>query len=430
MDLLLWLSLLSIVFLLILSGVLSGSETAFTAVSRAHIHQLAKSGNRRAFLVKRLHERKEELISALLFGNNTANILASVLLTTTVIRVFDHNAVFYATILLTFVIFIFAELLPKTYAFTYANRSALLLAPFIHILIRILSPITHTTHKCVMAILKKFGFTLENSLVRTSEIELRGVIDLHRGEEKEIREERAMLQSILDLDSVEVKQVMTPRGECVTIDASLPPREIMDIVLNSRYTRLPLWQGDTDNIVGVLHAKSVLRALQKLDGDIDQITILDIASKPWYIPNATTLFDQLQAFRHKKEHFAFVVDEYGSILGIVTLEDILEEIVGDIEDEQDLGMEDVLAEPGGTYVVNGRETIRDLNRAFEWQLPQDKAATIAGLIIHKARRIPRVGEELHFYNFTFQILSRRRYKITSLRIIPPYETETDTTVSP
>lgn len=421
----LWLPLLSIVLLVILSGVFSGSETAFTAASRPHIHQLAKNGNRRALMVKRLHDRKEELISALLFSNNAVNILASVLLTTTVLHFFDHQAIFYTTILLTFVIFIFSELLPKMYTFTHANRTALLLAPFLHLLLVILSPITNTVQKYAKAILKKCGVPLENSFVQSSETELRGIIDLHRGQEKEIREERAMLQSILDLDTVEVKHVMTPRSDCVTIDASLPSKEIIDLVLNSRYTRLPLWKDDTENIVGVLHAKSVLRALRQHNENNNQINILDISSTPWYIPNTTTLFDQLQAFRNKKEHFAFVVDEYGSILGIVTLEDILEEIVGDIEDEQDISMTDVLAEPGGTYVVNGRETIRDLNREFEWQLPQEKASTIAGLITHEARRIPGVGEELHFYDFKFQILSRRRYQITSLRIIPPTSTETN-----
>jgi Mg2+/Co2+ transporter CorB len=254
---------------------------------------------------------------------------------------------------------------------------------------------------------------------------LRSAIEEHTGEPgeeaSEIRQERAMLRSILELAEVTVGAVMTHRRDMVTIDADLPPAEIVDAALASPFTRLPLWQGEPDNIVGVIHAKSLLRAVR---GTLDHLNVVALASKPWFVPDATSLLDQLTAFRARREHFALVVDEYGTLLGLVTLEDILEEIVGDITDELDTNVAGVFPQPDGSTIVDGRVTVRDLNRQFDWNLPDEEDySTIAGLVIYEARRIPAVGQTFTFFGFRFEILKRQRNQIQTVRIRPPAKTE-------
>ena len=254
---------------------------------------------------------------------------------------------------------------------------------------------------------------------------LRSAIEEHTGEPgeeaPEILQERAMLRSILDLAEVTVGAVMTHRRDMVTIDAELPPAEIVDAALASPFTRLPLWQGEPDNIVGVIHAKSLLRAVR---GTLDNLDVVALAQKPWFVPDATSLLDQLTAFRARREHFALVVDEYGTLLGLVTLEDILEEIVGDITDELDTNVAGVFPQPDGSTIVDGRVTVRDLNRQFDWSLPDEEDySTIAGLVIYEARRIPAVGQTFTFFGFRFEILKRQRNQIQTLRIRPPAKAE-------
>ena len=277
----------------------------------------------------------------------------------------------------------------------------------------------------VAGILRLFGGMIRTASVGTSAEELRGAIELHRGaetaEKEEVRHERAMLRSILDLGEVPVSDIMTHRRNLVTIDAGQQPAHIVDEVLASPYTRLPLWKDDPDNIVGVLHAKALLREVRAHGGQLDPVDVVALAAQPWFIPDTTTLLDQLQAFRERREHFALVVDEYGSLMGVVTLEDILEEIVGDISDELDVNVAGVKPQPNGSYIIDGWVTIRDLNREFEWRLPDDKASTIAGLVLHEARKIPDVGQVFTFYGFRFEILRRQRHQIAAIRVTPPSE---------
>ncbi len=422
MDLEIWLTVAAILVLLVLSGLLSGSETGLTAASKARMFQLEQEGSRRAGLVNRLRAEKERMIGALLLGNNLVNILGSALATSLLIDLVGDGGVAYATVIMTVLILIFAEVLPKTYALNYADRTALLMAPMVHGLVVVLGPVILTVGTLVRLLLKLLGADLHTQSMVSTEEELRGAIELHRGTEDgagETREERAMLRSILDLTNVEVAEIMTHRRNLVMIDAARTPAEVLDTVLDSRFTRLPIYEGEADNIVGVLHAKALLREVRSHVGSLDEINVLEVASKPWFIPDTTTLFDQLQAFRKRREHFALVVDEYGSLMGVVTLEDILEEIVGDIADEHDVAVAGVRPEPGGTYVVDGWVTIRDLNREFEWRLPDTKASTIAGLVLYEARRIPDVGQVFTFYDFRFEILSRQRHQVTLLRLTPP-----------
>ena len=422
MDAITWYNLLTIgaiLVLLVLSGFFSGSETALTAASRARMHQLEQEGNARARIVNRLRENKERLIGGILLGNNLVNILATALATSVLTALVGDAAVALATIVMTLMVLIFAEVLPKTYAIHHSDRAALTVAPVLRVVVAVLAPAVQAVTLLVRGVLRLFGADASQVTISDYADELRGAIELHRGPDEDIREERAMLRSILDLGEVEVSEIMTHRRNVTAIDADLPPEEVLQSVISSPFTRIPLWQGDQDNIVGVLHAKDVLRVVRSRVGEVSQEDILATATKPWFIPDTTTLSDQLRAFRKRHEHFALVVDEYGSLQGVVTLEDIIEEIVGDIADEHDVPVAGVRPQPNGSYVVSGTVTIRDLNRQFEWRLPVDEASTIAGLVLYEAQRIPEVGQTFTFYGFRFDILRRQRNQITLLRVTPP-----------
>jgi Mg2+/Co2+ transporter CorB len=382
-----------ILVLLILSGFFSGSETALTAASRHRMHSLSKQGDRRAATVLALRDRNERLIGGILLGNNLVNIMASALATSLLMRMFGEAGVIYATLAMTFLVLVFAEVLPKTWALSHADNMSLKVAPAVQVLVLVLGPITHAIYIVVRATLKPFGVELGAELGREqAEEELRGAIDLHEGAEPETRHERQMMRSILDLDEVEVGEIMTHRRNVSMINLGIEPNEIVDQVLASQFTRIPIYRDDQDNVVGVLHTKELLRELRRQEGDVAKIDFDELPSEPWFIPDTTSLLDQLQAFRERREHFAVVVDEYGSLMGIVTLEDILEEIVGEIEDEHDMPVRGVRPQPDGGYIVDGTVTIRDLNREFDWELPDEAAATVAGLLMHESRLIPDKGQ--------------------------------------
>jgi Mg2+/Co2+ transporter CorB len=410
----------SVLILLILSGFFSGSETALTASSEPRMHELARQGSARARIVIALQERKPRLIGAILLGNNLVNIFASALATGLMLHTFGEAGVFYATAVMTALILIFAEVLPKTYALGHADRMALAVAPLVKPVVAVLAPVGLTVNKIVELTLKLFGVAVSPKQLHSHrEEELRGIIALHEGSAPEIRQERQMLRSILDLDDVEVYEVMTHRRNVEMLNIREAPRTLVDQVLNSAYTRLPLYDEDHDNIVGVVHAKALLRAIGTSAKGMDGVDVQEVATEPWFIPESTSLLEQLQAFRQRREHFAIVIDEYGAFMGVVTLEDILEEIVGEIDDEHDMAVAGVRPQADGSYIVNGSVTIRDLNREFDWHLPDDEATTIAGLVLHEARMIPEPGQVFSFHNFRFEILRRQRHQITLLRVRPP-----------
>ncbi|OAN50399.1 hypothetical protein A6A05_12615 [Magnetospirillum moscoviense] len=413
------LSLAIILGLLVLSAFFSGSETALTAVSRPYMHQLEQDGSRRARRVNHLIATRDRLIGALLVGNNLVNILASSLATGALVTMFGEAGIAYATAGMTVIVVLFGEVLPKTYAIYNANKVALMVAIPVTGLVTILSPVVRGLEVVTRLIFRMFGAKYAtDASIETAMMELRGAIEVHTTQEA-VQDERRMLRSILELDDVEVGEVMTHRRKAFTIDAGLPPAEIVDLILKSPYTRIPLWRGEPDNIIGVVHAKDVLRAVRALDGDVAQLDVGELAGTPWFIPDSTTLLEQLRAFRERREHFALVVDEYGALMGVVTLEDILEEIVGDITDEHDVAVAGVHPQEGGDYVVDGGVTIRDLNREFEWRLPDEDANTIAGLLLHESRQIPNVGQVFRFHGFRFEVLRKNRNQIASIRITPP-----------
>ncbi|MBF0093923.1 MAG: HlyC/CorC family transporter [Alphaproteobacteria bacterium] len=416
-------TIIAIFVLLLLSAFFSGAETALTATSRPLMHQLEQEGNRRAALVNRLVARREQLIGSILLGNNVANILSSALATSLLVTAFGDAGVAYATLVMTVFILIFSEILPKTFALRHANATALAVAPSASLLVKVLSLPVKVVQAVVRLSLRLLGADKTREYDAAAVMtELRGVIDLH--DAREVKDERAMLRSVLDLADVTVGEIMTHRKSVESIDGGQPATVVVDAVLNSPYTRIPLWREKPDNVIGVVHAKALLRAVRAHEGDLDRLDVAAVASPPWFVPDSTTLQEQLQAFRDRREHFAMVVDEYGTIMGVVTLEDILEEIVGDITDEHDVAVSGVRPQPDGSYVVDGSVTLRDLNREFDWKLPDEEAATIAGLVLHEARRIPEIGQIFRFHGFRFEILRRQRNQIISVRMTPLEDDET------
>jgi len=418
MDLVVWLTIAVILLLLVCSAYFSGSETALTATSRARLHHLETEGNRRARLAHRLMNERERLIGTILVGNNLVNILASSLATSVLIRLFGDAGVAYATVIMTLMIVIYCEVLPKSYAIRNADRVAMRVAPSMRLLMMVLRPVTATLMVVVHTTQRLLGLDRHAISGTIAREELKGAFALHARHGGIVKDERAMLNSVLDLAEVEVGQVMTHRRSIRMIDAATPPAELIDAVLRSGHMRMPLWEDEPDNIVGIIHAKDVLRAAREQGGRLDAIDVRTVAKDPWFVPDTTTLTEQLEAFRRRKEHFALVVDEYGSLMGLITLEDILEEIVGEFEDEYDLPVLGVTPHPDGSFTMDGTVPIRNLNREFGWRLPEDEAATIAGLVIHEAREIPTVGQTFAFHGLRFVVLARQRNHVSSLKVTP------------
>ena len=415
----LWLTGIAIIVLVAVSGFFSGSETAVTAASKARMLQLEKAGDRRAGLVGRLIQEREKLIGALLLGNNVANILSSALATSIFLAIFGDAGVVYATLFMTALVLIFAEILPKTLAISRPDRAARLVAPLVSVVVAVFSPVVITVQWIVHGVLHLVGWEAPDHTDAPSPVEeIRGQVDLLHAEGSVVKAERDRLGGLLDLGELDVSDVMVHRTNMHSVNADDPPDAIVDGILASAYTRVPLWQGQPENIVVVLHAKDLLRVLKADSGDASKLDIRAIAKKPWFVPDTTSLTDQLNAFLKRKLHIALVVDEYGEVQGLLTLEDILEEIVGDIADEHDNDVEGVRRQPDGSVNCDGSVPIRDLNRVMGWDLPDEEATTIAGLVIHEARIIPEPGQAFTFHGFRFQVLRRNRNRITALRITP------------
>jgi len=386
-----------------------------------------KHGNRRAGIVNRLLEQRERLLGALLFGNNAVNIAASALATGVLLAWFGHAGVVYATVVMTILVVVFSEILPKTAAFNAPDRIALAVARPMYWFVKLFGPVLMTIEALVRWLLKQIGMTVgEDQQVLSAREELRGAVDLLHSEGDVETLDRDMFGGVLDLRDLVVSDVMIHRTDMITLDADDSPQELVNAVIASPVTRLPLWRGNTENIVGILHVKDLLRALHAVEGDASKVDIAALMAPPWFVPETRPVSEQLKAFRRRKTQLALVVDEYGVVEGLVTLEDILEEIVGDITDEHDVAIPGVRRQPDGSANVDGAVPIRDLNRVMDWHLPDEEATTIAGLVIHEARSIPERGQSFTFHGFRFRVLRRERNRITALRIVPiPREAEVE-----
>ena len=411
-----WLTTAAILVLIICSGFFSGSETAITASSPARLLQADRQGHRGAKSLRKLMERPDRLISALLLGNNLVNILASALATSLFLRLFPENGVAFATITMTLLVLIFAEVLPKTYSLRYPDRVALALSRPLSVIIFFLAPIAVGISRLVTVIIALITGNNQDSQGPEAHEELRGAIDLHHEQGGFVKQDRDMLGGVLDLKDLELSDIMVHRTKMTAFDITENSSDLIEKILQSPYTRIPLYEGDPDNIICVLHARDLLRATVSAGGSAEGIDIRALATKPWFVPESTSVTEQLKEFLRRKAHIAFVVDEYGEVMGLVTLEDIIEEIVGDIADEYDPAQSGIKQQADGSYILDGSLPIRDVNRVCDWSLPDDEANTIAGLIIHEAKAIPNQGQAFLFHGFRFQILRKQRNRLTSIRV--------------
>ncbi len=402
-----------LIILVVLSGFLSGSETAITATSKARILYKKKKGSKRAGYVLELLDKKDNVISTLLLSNNLVNILASSLATAFFYDLFGVEGIFYATLIMTVVIVIFAEVLPKTYAINRPNRTALLISPIIYYLNKILFIFVFVINFIVRFIFRKNDNDIKNNDLQSEE-ELKGVIDLYKTSNPDYEQEKDMLQSILQLNDITVEEIFTHRKNIYSIDTSLKTSEIIDKINNSRYTRIPFWKDNPENIIGLLNVRTLNIDL-KNHNESKEI-IFDKISNPWFIPETTNLLEQLVEFKKRKEHLAFVVDEYGELLGIITLEDIIEEIVGEIVDEIDIPENDFKLNNYGKVIINGEKNIRDLYKSFDLDPPEIESSTIAGYILDISKKIPSYGESYKDNYFNFKILSHSKKQISKVEI--------------
>ncbi|MGF1619968.1 MAG: HlyC/CorC family transporter [Rhodomicrobiaceae bacterium] len=414
-----WLSLAIILVCFGFSAFFSGSETALTAVSRARMHALEQGGEKRAGLVTRMLMHRESLIGALLIGNNIANTAAAALVTGILLRFFGDAGILYATIAVSIIVILFSEILPKTIAINYPDRMSLIVARPVSWVVTVLGPLPIVIEAFIRWLLSRFGLRVGDvSNVLSAIDELRGQVALLHKEGGVGKSERDMLDGLLDLSDLTLEDIMVHRTRIKTVDAEQRPEEIVKQVLDSPHTRLPLWRGERENIIGILHAKDVLRALHEAGGDASRISIETIAREPWFVPYMTSVREQLRAFLAKKTHFAIAVDEFGEVQGLVTLEDIIEEIVGDIRDEHDAAAQGIRHQQNGTVQVDGALPIRDLNRAMNWNLPDEEATTIAGLVLEEVQFIPEVGQTFDIHGMHFKILRRLPTRITLIEIAP------------
>jgi Mg2+/Co2+ transporter CorB len=422
-----WMTAGAIFVLLVLSGFFSGSETALTAASRGKLRTAADKGSRGAQQALEVTEDNERLIGSVLLGNNVVNILATSLATALLTKIFGQNGVAFATLIMTLLVLIFAEVLPKTYSITNPEKVASSVARPIQFIVLVFSPIVSAVRVLVRGVLFLFGVRTDpDSHILAVREEIAGALHLGHSEGVVEKEDRDRILGALDLNERMVEEIMLHRSGIEMINIDQPPQDILAQCLQSQYSRIPLYKDDSENIVGVIHAKDLLRAMHKLliGGKVDQKTlanfdILSVAMDAYFIPETTTLGDQMREFLRRKTHFALVVDEYGGLEGLITLEDILEEIVGEIADEFDQDETTQFEETtDGAFLVEGGMTIRDLNRAHDWNLPDDEANTIAGLVIHEAQMIPVEGQVFSFHGFRFEVVEKDENRIATLKVRP------------
>ncbi len=407
---------LGILLMLMMSALFSASETSLTSVSRARIYHLRNEGNKRAKLVYKLREQNDALIGSILIGNNIINIFASALATGLALNAWGEHGILYVTGIMSVLIIVFAEILPKTIALEHSERIALWLSPFIAVMVWLCRPLNWFIQHITGAILRILGSRATPHLVSAADA-LRGSIALHHDQGEMVKQDKDMLSSVLDLDEVPLEDIMTHRKLVQTIDADLSAAEIIEAAVNTPHTRLPLWKETPDNIIGVLHIKTLMRALREHGQDLSKDILLGLLTTPWFIPSTTSLKEQLQAFRTRRQHLAFVIDEYGMWLGIVTLEDILEEIVGAIDDEHDyVDNKNIVRITADSWMIQGSVTVRELNRALDIRLSDEEASTVAGYVIHLARKIPHKNEVFKEEHLQWTVMERTDNQITRVKL--------------
>lgn len=408
----------SVFLLLCLSAFFSGSETALTGASEAYMQDKEKNeNNKNAKTINKLFKKRDRLIITTLIGSNLSNTLATSLSTSLLVGLFGKEGVAYATLIMTVLVLIYTDMLPKTYSVQNANKVALFVAPLVNFFVKLFTPVAYVLQKITSLTFKLFRLNNTDSGEEMAISEIRGAIDMYDG--LEIREEKHMLKSILDLADINVYDVITHRKNLYCLDVDMPIEGIIKELQDCPYSRVPLYKDKPENIVGVLIVRNLLKKCIEAEGDLSKVKLKEIMIKPWFIPENTNLLHQLSLFKSRREHFAIVIDEYGDIDGIVTLEDILEEIVGDINDENDV----ILSENSqikqideNSYLVDGEVSIRDLNRQNGWKISDEHMTTIAGYLLDMTMIIPEEGQQFIFNDFKFEIIKRTKNQLNLIKI--------------
>lgn len=411
--------LVGVGILMLCSAFFSSSETALMASSKPKLHTYEKQGKKAAKRVSRMLDDPETLLATLLLGNNLVNIAASALATKVMLDLFGAAGLAYATLGMTFLVLIFAEVLPKTLAARYPEAMAMLFSLPLVILIKSLRPMTKLIGIITRVLIFSMGLGGRDNEPNFGEEDVRGAIGLglHHGVLE--KSERRMLDSILELDVLTIEEVMTHRSQITSLDVNLPPEKLYDQISVSAHSRLPVWEDNPDNIIGTVHVKDFYRAYKDAQQSRRKFDLRTIMQAPYFVPEQAIVSDQLLEFRRQRKHMGLVIDEYGDIMGIVTLEDILEEIVGEIEDEHDEVRPTFIRQKDGSVIMPGSFALRDANREFDWHLPDDEeSVTIGGLIIENAERIPEVGEKLYLDGYVFEVMAKRRQAITRVKVSP------------
>ena len=412
--------LISIIILLIISAFFSGSETGFTASSEGKIHRLAKDGNKRAKIVKKLLEKRDELMATILIGNNIVNILASALATSIAIEYFgDDGGVLLATAIMTILIVIFSEITPKTYALKKSEKTALFLSRFLLFFSKALFPLTFFSTKFTNFLYKENNDNTPNPGSHLEEI--RGVVELKHSQGAFLKADKDMINGVLDLKEVEISQIITHRKDIKSINYQQDLNIIIQQAFEINHSKIPLWDRNEDNIILILDIRKLIMNINKYSGDISKIKLENITDKPLFIPPQNRIGHQLMEFRKKKESIAIVVDEYGTIDGLVTLFDIIEEIIGEFSDQKEEENK-IIKLPHNYFKIDGKVPIRDVNRELNWDLKEDddNSSTIGGFIITNIGKIPEKNEEFEFNNFRFKILQikNNQIKMISIKRLP------------
>jgi Mg2+/Co2+ transporter CorB len=407
--------LIAIIVLLLIgiSGFFSGTETAMTASSKARLVQLSKKGNKKAKKVLFLLSERDNLIGGLLLANNFVNILASSLATTLFLSLMGENGVFITTIVMTTLIVIFAEVLPKVYAMSNSDRMAMAVAPIINYIILILSPLNKGVIFIVNKILSQFNVNQNPHDSKTQEEELRGAIELHDGDDPDYKQEREMLRSVLDLDDTSIEEAITHRKNVVTIDINASQDKIIETFINHSFEKFPVTNG-SENIVGVITQNNLIKQIYRYNKKKKPLNLKKIMEKAWFVPESTSMLDQLQVFRDKGNHFAIVVDEYGSYMGIITITDVFEHIVGDVHNQEN--QPNLRSLSDGSYLFDGNESIRNINRELDWNIDDEQSSTIAGYIIHRSENLPTEGQIYNFDDYEFIIAKIENQQISKIRV--------------
>lgn len=412
----------SVIILLLIGALLSATETAITAASPAVIQRLRQQGDKRASILYYLLKTKDKVISTLLIGNSICNTLCTTIATGIFIEAYgDDTGTIVSSIVMSCLIIVFSEVIPKAIAVIKSSSIALKATPLLVILLKILEPINIGLSYAVRIFCFIFRIDLHHKISATEEV--RGVIEHHLHEGNVVKDDRDMLGGILNIRDMEISDIMIHRSRVTAINIDTPTEKIIKTLFESVHSRFPFWEGNPDNIIGILHVKVLISKLYQVKNDLQKIKIRDLLSDPVFIPDNSLVIQQLHMFKTGQTHLACVVDEYGDLQGILTLEDILEEIVGQIYDEHDLTKHKITKLSDNILIIGGETPIRDLNREVNLQIPEDDATTIAGFIIHNMEKIPNQGEYFIYQNLKMIVHKRTKTCIRSVKIIIQEETE-------